>query len=122
MSCHRFLLVDDDTRVRRCVRELLEEEFPSADFVEAATAEEALARVADVAPTLILLDCHMPGIGGIKALPDLLARRPGVPIVMVSGESPEAYGPAALRAGAAAFVSKERGLDDLLPVLRTLSL
>jgi DNA-binding NarL/FixJ family response regulator len=65
---------------------------------------------------------ELAAVSGIKALPDLLARRPGVPIVMVSGESAEAYGPAALRAGAAAFVSKERGLDDLLPVLRTLSI
>jgi DNA-binding NarL/FixJ family response regulator len=122
MSKHRFLLVDDDGGVRRRVRELLLEEYPTAAFVEAGTAEEALAFAAESAPTLILLDCQMPGRSGLNALPDLLARRPGVPIVMVSGEAPEAYGPAALRAGAAAFVSKERGLDDLLPVLRTLSL
>jgi two-component system invasion response regulator UvrY len=121
MHAQRFLLVDDDRYLRLRLRELLEEEYPSAAFVEAANAEEALVHATEGDPTVILLDCHMPGGSGMKALPELRARQPSIPIVMVSAAEAGQYSAAALRAGATAFVSKEGGLEDLVRVLRSLA-
>jgi two-component system invasion response regulator UvrY len=116
-----FLVVDDDHRIRTHVREALAEAYPDAAFHEAADAEEAVGLAGSTSPSMILLDCHMPGRSGLKALPELRARQPGVPIVMFSAEAPEAYAKGALRAGATAFVSKETGVDDLVRVVRRLT-
>ncbi|MBA2321391.1 MAG: response regulator transcription factor [Deltaproteobacteria bacterium] len=116
----RILLVDDNPRIRYRIRELLAQEYPDAEIVEAGSAEEASSLMAAGPFALVLLDVQLPGRSGIAALPDLRATQPSAPIVMVSGVPRDQYAPAALRAGARAFVAKERVHEDLAGVLRTL--
>ena len=56
----RILLVDDHAIVREGLQELLAA-LPDAQISEAATVDEALARVRDEQPTVIVLDFHLPG-------------------------------------------------------------
>ena len=118
MHPHRlFMVVDTNPRVRLAIRGLLEAEFPDAAIVEAASAEEALGLAEAQAYSLILLDVRLAGRNGISALPRLRKCQPGAPIVMVANVPGDQYAPAAMRAGASAFVSKERVHEDLCGVV-----
>ncbi len=63
----RVLIVDDEAPARERLRSLLAE-LGQADVIgEAATGEQALQRIAELAPDVVLLDVRMPGIDGIEA-------------------------------------------------------
>ena len=63
----RVLIVDDEPPARARLRQLLAEIPDTACIGEAATGEEAVARVEESAPDIVLLDIRMPGIGGLEA-------------------------------------------------------
>ncbi len=61
----RIVLADDERPARRFLRNLLES-FPEVSVVgEAATGHEALALIEQASPHLVLLDLHMPELGGL---------------------------------------------------------
>jgi two-component system invasion response regulator UvrY len=113
-----ILLVDDHAVVRRGLRELLGEEFPSAEFGEAASGAEALAQIAKRPWGLVILDVSLPGRDGLEILKEALALRPGVPIMMLSVHAEDQYAIRALRAGASGYVTKETAAEDLTAAVR----
>jgi two-component system, NarL family, invasion response regulator UvrY len=113
-----ILLVDDHAVVRRGLRELLGDEFPSAEFGEAASGAEALAEIARRPWGLVILDVSLPGRDGLEILKEALALRPGVPIMMLSVHGEDQYAIRALRAGAAGYVTKETAPEDLTAAVR----
>jgi two-component system invasion response regulator UvrY len=113
-----ILLVDDHAVVRRGLRELLGEEFPSAEFGEAASGAEALARLTARPWGLVILDVSLPGRDGLEILKEALALRPGIPIMMLSVHGEDQYAIRALRAGAAGYVTKETAAEDLTAAVR----
>jgi two-component system invasion response regulator UvrY len=118
LSFPPILLVDDHAVVRRGLRELLGEEFPSAEFGEAASGAEALAQIAKRPWGLVILDVSLPGRDGLEILKEALALRPGVPIMMLSVHAEDQYAIRALRAGAAGYVTKETAPEDLTAAVR----
>ena len=60
------LIAEDNSVNRELVREVLELE--GHQIIEATNGEEALARVAECAPDLVLLDIHMPKLDGIEVI------------------------------------------------------
>jgi two-component system response regulator AlgR len=69
----RVLIVDDEPPARARLRQLLAE-IPDTECVgEAATGEEALARIGESGPDVVLLDIRMPGLGGLEAARRLAA-------------------------------------------------
>jgi two-component system invasion response regulator UvrY len=113
----RVLLVDDDERVRRGIARVLAIDVPGVHIGEAPDAETALEMVPAGAWDVLLLDISMPGMTGLEALKDLRARDIALPVIIVSGLPPEMYRPAAMTAGAQAFVPKQRVHEDLVGVL-----
>jgi DNA-binding NarL/FixJ family response regulator len=113
-----ILLVDDHAVVRRGLRELLGDEFPSAEFGEAASGAEALAQITKRQWGLVILDVSLPGRDGLEILKEALALRPGVPIMMLSVHAEDQYAIRALRAGAAGYVTKETAPEDLTAAVR----
>jgi CheY-like chemotaxis protein len=78
------LLVEDEDLVRMSTAEMLMD-F-GYEVVEAGSAEEALRLVDQgLAPDLVVTDHLMPGLTGMDLARDLLARRPGLPVLIVSG-------------------------------------
>ena len=113
-----ILLVDDHAVVRRGLRELLGEEFPSAEFGEAASGAEALAQIGKRQWGLVILDVSLPGRDGLEILKEALALRQGVPIMILSVHAEDQYAIRALRAGAAGYVTKETAPEDLTAAVR----
>src|SRR3954447_6139175 len=79
----RVLVVDDHADVRFLVRVILEEAAPAVEFAGGpAGAEEAVAALESLDPDVVVLDARMPRVDGFEAATMLLARRPGLPILL----------------------------------------
>lgn len=109
-----FLIVDDHAMIRSGVRRLIEEAYVSADVTEAANGEEALARLAGTAFDLITLDLSMPGLSGLEMLERIARVRPGQRVLVLSMHAEREFAVRCLDAGAAGYITKERGPDELL--------
>ena len=113
----KVLVVDDHAVVRDGLRRLLVT-LPNAEISEAATGREALTFVQRQPFDLILLDLHLPGIGGIELLRRLLLVSPSVRIIVFSMHAETMYAARALQAGARGYVSKNASPEELQIALR----
>ncbi len=101
----RILVVDDEEIVRSLTVQVLER--AGYDVVAVGGAAEALAVVAEDGIDLVVSDVMMPGSTGVELLSELQSRRPDLPVVLMTGGSPEPDRTArALEIGARAIVYK----------------
>jgi response regulator RpfG family c-di-GMP phosphodiesterase len=112
----KLLLVDDEPSLRELLRATFEGADVSVD--EASSGQEAEERIRRRRPDVIVLDLHMPGMGGTELCERLQAgeRTSSIPIVLLTGAEPE-DARRAQRAGAAALVRKPFSPLDLLAVV-----
>ena len=114
-SC-RILVADDHRGVSAAIRRLL-----MADNYEVVGTVEDGALVLDEAtrlqPNVILLDLHMPNMNGIDICRELTRRLSRMKTIVVTGEG-TVFRPAALAAGAFAFVEKLELHTALLPAVK----
>jgi two-component system invasion response regulator UvrY len=115
----QVLIVDDQPLVRRGLREILAEDPTISAVGEAATAAEALALAREQAWDIIVLDISLPDESGVSVLRQLRAEQPALRIIMFSFHTAEAVVRACLRAGAAGYLTKEAGPDQLLDAIQT---
>lgn len=114
----RVMVVDDHSLFRRGLTALLAHE-PGLEVVgEAADGGEALRRVKELQPAVVLLDNHMPGVRGIDLLPGLLELAPDTQFIMLTVSEDEEDLAAALRAGAAGYLLKTIDGADLAAAIR----
>jgi len=109
----RLLVVDDHAIVRSGIRRLLSER-PDIQVSEAASGEEAMSAVLDLAVDLIVLDLNLPGLGGLELLRRLIRTVPKVPVLIFSQHAEAIYATKALEAGAQGFVSKNALPEEFL--------
>lgn len=114
----RILVVDDDRAVRQSLRRSLT--FNGYDVDLAADGVEALDRLADCAPQLIVLDVMMPRLGGLDTCRELRARNVRTPILMLTARDSASDRADGLAAGADDYLPKPFSLDDLLTHIRAL--
>ena len=98
---HRVLIVDDSKLARMGVLKLLKSLQPDWEGVEAANADEALARVKEGRPEFVLLDYNMPGKDGVTLAAELKALDPSINVVVVSANQQVEVVQRAQEAGAA---------------------
>ncbi len=112
----RVFVVDDSAFARRATAKVLALDPGLRVVGEAAGGAEALARIPEASPDVVTLDLDMPGMNGLAVLRALLARDPGLRVIMLSAHTQEGAEATleALSAGAADFLDKTRfGLLDL---------
>ncbi|AZI36262.1 chemotaxis response regulator protein-glutamate methylesterase [Caenibius tardaugens NBRC 16725] len=80
----RVMVVDDSITARTVYARIIEKERDLELSAVAGTAEDALAALRTMRVDVILLDLEMPGMGGLKALPRLIAAARGAQIIVVS--------------------------------------
>lgn len=111
----RVLVVDDEPAIRRLLRQTLER--AGHDVIDAADARAALAAVAQDAPDAVLLDLGLPGRDGLELVP-VIARTPGIALLVVSARDATEDKVAALDLGADDYVTKPFDSEELLARLR----
>ena len=107
----KLLVVDDDAAVRRFMRRALQR--AEYEVIEAADGDEAVELTAEKRPDLVLLDMHMPGLGGIAALSGILDVDPGMPVIMVTGDGDMERAKLAVERGARGHMTKPFDLQSL---------
>jgi two-component system, NarL family, response regulator len=114
----RVLIADDHLIFRLGLRALLSGE-PNISLVgEATTGSQTIERFRDLRPDVLLLDLRMPDGGGIGALCDIRQTDRDAKILILSsyGNEEEVY--SALHAGAAGYVLKDAGREELLAAIQ----
>ncbi|HUL46684.1 MAG TPA: response regulator, partial [Steroidobacteraceae bacterium] len=105
-----ILIVDDEPDVAELFRQRFRREARQGTYVLhfAASGEEALDRLPQVRPELIVIlsDINMPGMDGLALLRELKLRRPDLPVMMVTAYGDEQRRKYAAEFGAADFLTK----------------
>lgn len=112
MASPLLLIVDDSKMSRKVIGRLIAEFRPDWRQVEATTGEEALAMVAQEAPTYISMDVNMPGMSGLEAAGRIRMSHPEIRIVLCTANIQDAVRQAAERAGVR-FVPKPLTQDSV---------
>ncbi len=115
MSAGRILIVDDEPQLRRIMRATLS--GAGYEVEDVRNGEEALEKVREYRPDLVLLDINMPGMGGLAACRAIRADTQ-VAIIMLTVRNSEADKVHALDAGADDFVTKPFSTPELLARIR----
>ncbi len=114
----RILLVDDHALVRLGMRSILERE-PDFEIVgEAEDGRRAQDVATDTNPDIVLMDLSLPAPGGIEATSRIKREIPSAGIVILAVDEDEEALFDAIKAGAAAFILKDVGPDDLVTIIR----
>jgi DNA-binding NarL/FixJ family response regulator len=103
----RILLVDDNPAVRRYLRAILEQQSSWHVCAEAKTGAEALHKVLEAPPDLILLDYQMPDLNGVDVAKQISEMFPKIPILMVTLHLSRQLADAARRAGVRGACAKQ---------------
>lgn len=117
----RMLLVDDHAVVRSGLRMLLESESDVEIIGEAGTASEAIQRVAELEPDVVLMDIGLPDLSGIEAAREIKSRFPETAIVALTIHEDEEYFFKMLEVGASGYVPKRAAPEELLTAVRAAS-
>ena len=116
----RVLIADDHPLFRTALVQALSGCLPDADILQARDLPETfeqLGRQDDI--DLVLLDLHMPGNHGLTGLASIRCQYPAVAVVVVSANEDPSVIRRALDHGAAGFIPKSTGLEELTEALNT---
>lgn len=105
--------MDDQTAVREGLTTLLST-LPGIEVVAAAAdGEEALARVQESAPDVVLMDLRMPRVDGVEATRRIRSAYPATQVVVLTTYADDDSIFGALRAGAIGYLTKDAGRDEI---------
>jgi DNA-binding NarL/FixJ family response regulator len=116
----RVVIVDDHDLFRSGLRNLLEEEGVQI-IGEAATGQEALDIVREVAPDVVVMDLNMPGMGGVEATRHISTIAPLTRVVMLTISDQDNDVIDAILAGACGYLLKDSSIHDLIAGIRAAS-
>ena len=116
----RILLVDDQDYIRRGLRALLSEAPEIEICGEAVDGHEAIAKVRELLPDVVIMDISLPRLDGLEATRQIRKHFPRVRVVTVSQYDIPDVMKESFRAGALAHVPKVLVWNSLLQALRTL--
>jgi DNA-binding NarL/FixJ family response regulator len=114
----RVLLVDDHTIFREGVRALLSEHDDIEVVGEASDGREAIDKVAELQPDVVLMDIAMPGLGGLEATLEIRKLRPESRVLVLTQYDNREYVFPILKAGATGYVLKQAAATDLVAAIR----
>ncbi len=112
---HRILVVDDEERMVRLIRLNLERE--GFEVVEAFNGRQALEKLRDTTPDLILLDVMLPDLDGFEVL-QMIREISNVPVIMLTAKGEENDRVRGLESGADDYVVKPFSTRELISRVR----
>jgi two-component system response regulator NreC len=97
-------------------------DFPDITVIgEASDGSEAIAKVIELKPDIVLMDLSMPNIGGIEATRQLAQVAPAVRILILTVHEDESLLKEVIRMGAAGYIIKRASQEDLLHAIRVVA-
>ena len=114
----RVLIVDDHAMVRQGIATFIELQDDVELVGEAANGREAIARVEECKPDVVLMDLVMPEMDGVTATREIKVRYPDVKVLVLTSFVNDAQLTPALQAGASGYLLKDIAADDLMKAIR----
>lgn len=119
MSKIRVLIVDDHAMFRDGIRSLLEAYGDMEIVGEAAHGREAIEKVHELAPEVVLMDIAMPVMGGLEATRRIQKESPNTRVLVLTQYEDSEYILSMLRAGASGYISKTATASELISAIGT---
>jgi NarL family two-component system response regulator LiaR len=117
----RVLLVDDHAMFRAGVKSLLAFN-PEFEIVgEADSGQQALDKVREVKPDIVIMDIAMPGMDGLSATRLIKELHPEVKVLLLSQHENREYILPALKMGASGYVLKRAAADELIQAVKSIN-
>ncbi len=110
----RILIADDHPMFRYGLRSVLGSDSRTRLIGEASDGDQAVAMALETEPDVVIMDLTMPGLNGVEATRQILARLPATRILVVSMFDDSASVLAAVRAGAAGYLVKGADREEVL--------
>ncbi len=118
-STTTVLLVDDHPVFRKGLRMLLEDESDFSVVGEAGDGEQAIDKIRELTPDIVILDITMPGLNGIEVAQFIAGDYSDTKVVALSIHSEKRFVEDMLLAGAAGYILKQTAPEDLVNGIRT---
>lgn len=114
------LLADDHTVVRNGLKLLLENEADINVIGEASNGEEAIQKIKELKPDIVLLDVRMPVLDGLETLSEISKTSTKTRSLVLSMYAQEDYVLQSARSGASGYILKDASKDELITAIRTI--
>jgi DNA-binding NarL/FixJ family response regulator len=116
----RVMLVDDHQIMREILSLVLGDEPDMTVVAEAGDGETAVELARSIQPDVIVMDVTMPRMNGVEATRRITAELPATLVIGMSMHEPQDMATAMLRAGAAAYLTKDGPAEELVRSIRVL--
>jgi len=114
----RVIVVDDNESVRRSICQILRSQPDIEVVCEAADGADALHKIEEHQPDVVLLDITMPTMNGLEVADIVKTKFPSVQALIVTQHDSRGFHWAALAAGVSGYIVKSNVGKDLIPELR----
>ena len=121
MTRLRVVLADDHELIRAGLRGLIESTEDIEVVGEATTGHEAVARIRELRPDIVVMDLSMPGLDGASATEQVVRDHPDVRVIALTAHDDRENLTRLLQAGASGYVLKRAAADELVRAIRTVS-
>lgn len=115
----KVMLVDDQTMIRQGFGYVIHLQDDMELIGEASDGKEAVKVASQFQPDVILMDIQMPGMSGIEATKEIIARFPQTKIVILTTFDDQEYIYQGIRAGAVGYLLKDAEVEDMLDAIRS---
>ncbi len=116
-----ILLVDDHKIVFESLQSLLDEQPDMRVVGWAENGRDAVAKVKELEPAVVIMDVAMPGLNGIEATRQITSHYPGTKIIALSMHAEKQFVTGILSAGASGYLTKNCSSDELVNAIRSVA-
>ena len=117
----KILLVDDHAMFRAGIRALLEAEGRLVVVGEASSGDEAVDRVRELKPDVVVMDLSMPGSNGLEATRRIAALELDTKVLVLTVHAEEEYLVPVVEAGASGYLTKTSADNDLIEAIKVVA-
>lgn len=121
MQLIKLMLVDDHAVLRDGLRNILEMEDDLKVIGEAETGEEALQKIVELQPDLIIMDINLPNRNGVEVTGIIKKRFPDIKILILTMHNHDEFFMSAVREGADGYLLKDTPSDQVVEAVRTVA-
>jgi two-component system invasion response regulator UvrY len=114
----RILIADDHAILRKGLKEILLEEYPSAYIEEVGDADSLFKKTINATWDVIITDLSMPGRSGLEALREIKQHSPKIPVLVLSIYPEDQYATRVLKAGASGYINKDAAATELVKAVQ----
>lgn len=114
----RILIADDHAIIRKGLKQILLEEYPSAIIEEVVDAEGVMKKIISNEWHILICDLSMPGRSGLDVVHEVKQNFPKLPVLILSIHPEEQYAVRVLKAGAAGYLSKDTATEELVKAVQ----